>query len=422
MVEIKQTKINKIIKIIILIVCLILLINCFIWFLGIDLHKPEPIIETINGCETGQFKNYEDIKNDIYISSLCLGPVNNNWDPTENSQFILLNNKKVLIYNKSQAVLYDPDTKLFKNIINKENSSIKWNPLIEQEFIKINKQEYLISPDIKYNESSNSFSQWNDRKYKNFHEKGKFYSNQTKYIATIDNKYYLYRSLIKTDNKFKVIVWLEDPINLTRSKEGQFNTLLDIEHYKNITFTKIENITVNKLSNNNILIIINNQLEIYEPLTGEITSKGKLKINPNIFADSKIQSITLKNGKVFIANFQYSNENSNFEIFDPESGNSQIVTGFSNKSYSQFYYQGQSLFKMLLLSDGKVLFYGTKSGIFNPDNNSFIKIPQLLIGRNDSKIVLLKDQSILIYDGNSYKYLRTCPFYRAAELLTINSN
>lgn len=421
-------------KLIFEILILIVLIIVFVYILltssgnqiNSSLGYDRPLeIKNIAGCDKG-IKISDKSNNGKFTYSLeCLGEMSDDWDnfSRDKMKTILLNNSNVLIYNSTQAILFDPVSKTFKTLVDKNSSSFEWKPELDREFIKYNKNQYLIYPDILFNEQNNTFSKWNNSKYNSFYKSGKYYLSNTKCLGTIDHKYYLFVSLDKMNDKIETIVWSEDPLNLTRSKYGKLNTLLDLKRFETWLYPNFNEVKGIKLNDERILVFINNNLEIFNPKTGEVTFKTKLNFEQKSGEGSEIKAVVLQNGTVFITKFMYGKETSDFELYDPKTKTLDVITGYSNEGFSPYYYRGDSLNELLLLSDGKVLLYGSISGIFDPHNKKFFRIRQLLVNRNYSTLTQLKDGQVLIINGHLNKHSQNKIFiYNSAELFSYKVN
>lgn len=196
-------------------------------------------------------------------------------------------------------------------------------------------------------------------------------------------------------------------------KNGVFYDEAEIFDPNKNSFTTLKNKMTKKrvshtatlLADGRVLIVggwsdrsgVERSAEIFDPKTGEFTSAGNTE-----FARSGHSSTLLASGKVLIAGgFNGDIILNEAEIFDPATNKFESI-GKMNTA--------RAVHTATTLKDGKILFAGGEisSGsvtdnaeIFEPDNNTFEKIPAKMNAvRYKHDAVLLADGNVLVFGGS----------------------
>lgn len=426
----KGNKIKLVIFIILLfMVCLAILSTC-------NVHKfsewgkldlPSVCIEA--RCKKNKTAKTINIAQNYITTFKCLGKMKkiNGYNKT-----IVLNNNKILLYDNSSFELYDPKSNKFTLIkeytFNNENYNYYWF----QNYKKLSNFEYLIFPDLIYNEKTNDFEGISNiklKKYNNFVKSRKYDHNETKYVTTFNNNH-LYISYNANDTALKEI-WIENSITLTRSKYGLLKT-------NKVDFSAV------MLNNGKVLIIggitpnkeILKDIELFDPNTGEITLNARMD-----YARVASKSILLNNNKVLIVAGKTLNKQDhslnylyNAEIYTPNKTTTDKTIKFSSKYKFNRGDNDISIvpikndYKLMLLNGDEVFLYGLIAMVFNPTTNEFYNIDNLFTIRQNNSLTKLSNGEILIAGGNlnandSLDYYKQYKIilYNSAELFSLNN-
>lgn len=169
-------------------------------------------------------------------------------------------------------------------------------------------------------------------------------------------------------------VFLEDPINLKRSKFGQLNEPIDF-------------MTAEMVSKNKIYLISANNIELFNPETVDV----KLITKHKSFT-GKTYSVLLKDNKIFALN----PETKQYLVFNPEinkiTASGKIDSLFNNPEYADTY-------DITLLKNGLVLIYGLTMEVYNPEVDKYYSFKNQLTKRMGAKLTTLQDGNVLITGG-----------------------
>lgn len=227
-------------------------------------------------------------------------------------------------------------------------------------------------------------------------------NSEARKIEILNNKYYLWVSNCKRDrdlNFYCKNIFLEDPINVWRSKIGTLKTKTNWNYIKAIMPTK-----------DKVFIITSNSIELFNPKTGKV----KVILNSQ-FAPELTELLILKDGNILVL----SGKDKDYFIIETKT-NLYLKGGHINTLSDQFQYS------LLQLKDENILIYGKNSFIYSPKENKIYPFKKQMTERIDSSLTLLEDGSILIIGGllnknrahELYNYEESIK-YNSAELLTI---
>lgn len=381
-----------------------------------------------------KYKNSEKNKNIIIPQIDIIGNLNSTVN--DDLQTKLLDDGNVLLYSLGHSFLFESKTNRI-NYIPPSSKSIpflKDNPdhyynanykkgleiigsekffLEERGIFDLGNNKYFAFPFLVFNSKNQTFSLMPEdwiKKYKQFANNRKYERNDIKYLNTFSNDTFLYGVKIKAkypnNNEEMTYInelWLEDPVNLKRSKYGTLIT--DKSDFATVL-----------LKNGNILIIggytyskeekddykrLSDTIEEYNPATGEIKNVGKLK------RPCAPLAIMLNSGKVLIFSGYGQNINeiiTNVETFNPLTNSSTLVKEQFNIKLigleeEKQYILYTSKIKLLLLEDDRVLLFSYIPRIYDPKTSEFYVISDLLTIRNNAVITSLKNGDVLIVGG-----------------------
>lgn len=390
-----------------------------------------------------EYENNEKHKNLITPKINIVG--NLDWGDGSILQSKLLNDNNVLLYGFRQSYIFEsknnkikfipPSSKPFlfvedpkhyyntcykkgMNIIGSEDFFLENNVIRENGIFDLGNNKYFIFPFLVFNSKNQTFSlmpeEW-IKKYKQFANNRKFERKDIKYLNTFSNNTFLYGKKTKVncpnnsdEGTYINELWLEDPVNLKRTKYGKLITnksdfatvLLKNDHVLIIggyTFSKEEKDYCKQLSDT---------IEEYNPVTGEIKKIGKLKMPRRALAT------VLNDGKVFIysGTGQSRNDHDIFvEIYDPIKNTTTLVKdqlnikliGLEEDEQKDLWFSNNTS-PPILLKDGRVLLFSYIPRIYDPKTSQFYVVSDLLTIRDDASITNLENGDVLIVGGTVF--------------------
>lgn len=398
----EKQKISKYKKLILIIIVLIIVITILLYITSGKITQtdtPDYKSYYINTCKEGVYNKTTS------NSYKCVAETNFYADKA-----ILLNNDKVLLYNSDlkNAALFDP--KINKITTIPINISRLNNMYIDHILLPVNK--YLIMPDVIYDEKNNEFKNLNDNqinKYLSFIKTRKYEITNTFYLTVFNNKYILY---VGNNKKNGTNIWLEDPVNLKRSKYGNLNNII-----KNFTQTLLnKELTATMLDNNKLLLIKAPDLFLFTPETGEILQLDKLEylLKDSYFLDPnyKLKAIQIKKQELLISN---SSKNK-LIVYNMQTKTQKLVIDKGGCFLKNQSWVNNNDFK--LLNNGKVFIYGPINALYNPDNNEMNCIEDIYEIRINANLINLNNNVFISggYLTNIYSELA----YKTIELFKVD--